>query len=72
MKTKNYNLLKHIKRQNIYGTHTIPITATKFKKNDTLERIANELNIDISAVKVKVKNVRFYFSKEWQKSFKKI
>ncbi|VVC36014.1 MADF domain [Cinara cedri] len=38
------------------------------KINDALERVANEFNIGVSAVKIKIKNLRFYFPKERQKS----
>lgn len=43
----------------------------KIKRNDALESIANEFNIDVSAVKIKIKNLRSYFSKERQKSLKR-
>lgn len=43
----------------------------KIKRNDALERIGNEFNIDVSAVKIKIKNLRSYFSKERQKSLKR-
>lgn len=43
----------------------------KFKRNDALEYIGNEFNLDASAVKVKIKNLRSYFSKERQKTLKK-
>lgn len=42
----------------------------KIKQNDALERIGNEFNINVSAVKLKIKNLRSYFSKERQKSLK--
>ncbi|KAL4147839.1 hypothetical protein QTP88_002177 [Uroleucon formosanum] len=40
----------------------------KIKRNYALERIGNGFNIDVSAVKIKIKNLRSYFSKERQKS----
>lgn len=43
----------------------------EFKRNDALEYIGNEINLDASAVKVKIKNLRSYFSKERQKTLKK-
>ncbi|KAE9525633.1 hypothetical protein AGLY_014160, partial [Aphis glycines] len=43
----------------------------KIKRNDALERIGNEFNIDVSAVKIKIKNLRSFFSKERQKSLKR-
>lgn len=66
MNIKRYNLLKYINWQNCYGTQTITITATIFKetKRYVLQmRIANELDIDVSAVKVEIRNLLFYFSK---------
>jgi len=43
----------------------------KIKRNDALERIASEFNIDVSVVKIKIKNLRSYFSKEHQKTLKR-
>lgn len=48
-----------------------PDYCNKIKRNDALESIANEFNIDVSAVKIKIKNLRSYFSKERQKSLKR-
>lgn len=59
MKTKHYNLLKHVKWQNIFETQTILITATKSKEMIKTFHIADD--IDVSAVKVKIKNLRSYF-----------
>lgn len=36
----------------------------QIKRNDTLKRIANAFNIDVSTVKIKMKNLRSHFSKE--------
>lgn len=43
----------------------------RIKRNDALERIANEFNIDVPAVKIKIKNLRSYFLKEHQKFLKR-
>lgn len=43
----------------------------KIKRNYALERIANEFDIDVSAVKMEIKNLRSRFSKERQKTLKR-
>lgn len=53
----------------LWDANHILIIVTKLKEMSVgaLERIANEFNIDVSAVKIKIKNVRSYFLKERQK-----
>lgn len=70
-KNKTLQFIESYKAAKLLWDSNHPDYWNKIKRNDALESIANEFNIDISAVKIKIKNLRSYFSKECQKSLKR-
>lgn len=63
-------IIKVYKVANIVWDANRTVYCNEINRNDRLERIANEFNIVVSTVKVKIKNLRSYFSKRRHKSLK--